>query len=583
MADVKIRVLGEDDASKVIKKVDDNLDNLGKTAGGNTKTGLKSLSSAIIPVATALAAAGIAAKQAYQVISEGAQLELAEIRFNRLATSIGTTGDALMKDLAPAVGGMMSNAETMGLAGDLMSLGLAKTSEEAIRLTGVASQLGMNMNQLVLTLTNKTTMRFDALGVAVDGFDAKVKTLEATGMSADEAFKWAFIEQAEGQIERVGSVAETTAGELMKLEAGLANLKDEAKKSAASLAGPVVSAINDSRDALALLNLSYDQGIISTGEYVKIQALLRTPLGDQEAILIGLQDKQEAYNRSMERAYDISYRFADSVTNVTEGVNWYAQRAQEAGERNAHFAVTMANVQAAAEAAKSPLTVVGQAYSDISTNVWGLTQALQDNIDFLLAGGGVLLELGTQAKEALNAGNFAGAQEALDAAALGAIDLDLELGKIDPEEAIQRMMDLGLGPEEAKAKVEELQSTIFALTAQSYAIRFNIEVSGDLPGSTGTTVTKPTNDEAWATGTGGWRSVPSGYPNDSFSVGLSSGEKFNVAAPGQSSGGGMNVNILGPIYVDDGADFMATIAAMAQRSSRNAAGVNAGAGMTGRQ
>ena len=77
--------------------------------------------------------------------------------------------------------------EAMALAADLLALGLAKNSDEAVRLAKVQSGLGMDMNQLVL-LTNQTTMRFDALGVSVDGFDEKVKQLKATGMSTNEAF-----------------------------------------------------------------------------------------------------------------------------------------------------------------------------------------------------------------------------------------------------------------------------------------------------------------------------------------------------------------------------------------------------------
>jgi len=51
----------------------------------------------------------------------------------------------------------------------------------------------------------------------------------------------------------------------------------------------------------------------------------------------------------------------------------------------------------------------------------------------------------------------------------------------------------------------------------------------------------PPPDEGQATGTGGsYRTVPGGYPNDSYLVGLTSGEQFAVLTPGQarSQGGG---------------------------------------------
>jgi len=177
----------------------------------------------------AVAGFGIAFTKIMEFGKSGAQIELTEMRFGRLAEKIGTTADALRDDLKGATGGLMSDMEMLASATDFMSLGLVKTHDEAVRLTKVAGQLGMNMNQLVLTLTNQTTMRFDALGVAVDGFDEKVEALKATGMSASDAFNEAFLQQAEEQIETVGSVAGTAAGQFMKMEASLKNVGDTVK------------------------------------------------------------------------------------------------------------------------------------------------------------------------------------------------------------------------------------------------------------------------------------------------------------------------------------------------------------------
>ena len=72
-------------------------------------------------------------------------------------------------------------------------------------------------------------MRFDALGVSVDGFKEKVKALEETGMDADAAFKEAFLQQAEAQLERVGSAADTSAGKIARMEAAIANMSNAVK------------------------------------------------------------------------------------------------------------------------------------------------------------------------------------------------------------------------------------------------------------------------------------------------------------------------------------------------------------------
>ena len=54
-----------------------------------------------------------AVRVAYQYIGEGAEIELSQIRFDRLAESIGTTGDALRSDLSYAIGGLLSDADAI--------------------------------------------------------------------------------------------------------------------------------------------------------------------------------------------------------------------------------------------------------------------------------------------------------------------------------------------------------------------------------------------------------------------------------------------------------------------------------------
>jgi len=181
-------------------------------------------------------AAAYAAKKAFDFAKEGAELEFVVGKFDRLAKSIGTTGTALERDLRIATRGTISDMELIAGATDFMALGLAKTHDEAVRLTRISAALGMNMNQLVLTLTNQTTMRFDALGIAVDGFDEKVKKLEASGMRADLAFKFAFMEQAEEQIARLGERADAAAGSFDRLDASWKNFMDTAKQSLGQLA-----------------------------------------------------------------------------------------------------------------------------------------------------------------------------------------------------------------------------------------------------------------------------------------------------------------------------------------------------------
>ena len=183
----------------------------------------------IVKVGAGIVGVGVALKQAFDFGKQGAELEYAAGKFDRLSEAVGTTSDILLGKLRQAVKGTRSDMELMASAGDFMALGLAKSEEEVVRLTRVAGALNMNMNQLVLTLTNQTTMRFDALGVSVDGFKEKVKALEDQGMDTNAAFQEAFLQQAEAQIEKVGDAADTTLGKFNRLEASMKYIEVAAK------------------------------------------------------------------------------------------------------------------------------------------------------------------------------------------------------------------------------------------------------------------------------------------------------------------------------------------------------------------
>lgn len=59
-------------------------------------------------------------------------------------------------------------------------------------------------------------------------------------------------------------------------------------------------------------------------------------------------------------------------------------------------------------------------------------------------------------------------------------------------------------------------------------------------------------ETGFATGTGGWLTVPPGFPNDSYIIGLSSDEKFNVVPKGQSGGINISGPLIGAVYQQPG-------------------------------
>lgn len=247
MADeIVLRFSVKDDGSPVIERVNKKIGETRKETQAlapgieQARTKMTDFVSTNAGLIAVLTGSALALKKLYETARQGAELEYTISKFDRLAQSVGTTSDALLGQLRTATRGTLSDMEAMALATDLLSLGLAKNADEAVRLAAVQSGLGMDMNQLVLTLTNQTTMRFDALGVSVDGFDEKVKELKATGMDTNAAFKEAFLQQAEMQLEKVGNAADESIGSFKRFEAQWKNTMDRVKVDTAETLAPLI-------------------------------------------------------------------------------------------------------------------------------------------------------------------------------------------------------------------------------------------------------------------------------------------------------------------------------------------------------
>jgi len=257
MADANLRIVIDalnkaGDDLKGLEKQLKGIDKTSKETGKETEKlsgSFKDFLSTAGMVAAGVGTAYIALKKFYDFAKQGAELEYTADKFDRLADSIGTTADVLLTELRDATKGTRSDMELMASATDFVALGFAKTKDEAVRLATVAGALNMNMNQLVLTLANQTTMRFDQLGVAVEGFDERLQALKATGMDTNAAFKEAFLQQAEAQIGKVGNAADSTAGDFMRLEAALKNIGNAAKT---ELSEGLAPAIKESADLFTL-------------------------------------------------------------------------------------------------------------------------------------------------------------------------------------------------------------------------------------------------------------------------------------------------------------------------------------------
>lgn len=499
-----------------------------------------------------------AAEAVYEYSRAGAELEYAAIRFDRLTESIDTTSDALLGDLRDATRGLYSDAELMASAGDLMALGLAKSHDEAVRLAAVSAGLNMNMNQLVLTLTNMTTMRFDALGVSVDGFDEKLKSLEAQGYSTNDAFKEAFLQQAEDQLEKVGHAADTSLGSFMRHEAQLENMRNQYKLLTVDGIAPLLDYSADYTEAL--VRLREEHGILQPWEQNRLVLLEMERQASLEAL-----DANEAHGEALMGIVTSVQELAEAEQAVAvvhgEAVKGAIQ-VQEAYERYGEKIQDLKLDHDELTAKKQALLEQGYypEHSAIQTLNERLAENEQKQLDVTTAMQGTLEQM---ILNTAMAGLDAEAQLAL-ARATGQIDEATYAALSVQMDLKQQYEDGILTADEYATKTLELRDAVNSLTDNNVTVTVNgifneiRNVMTNYASSEGGNQWVP----RYAKGTDGWQEVPPGYPNDSYPIMLQSGERFAVipagvgASPssaGGFGGGGMNITLVvqSPVTIMD--------------------------------
>lgn len=181
----------------------------------------------------------------YGKIEEGAQLEILEQRFDIIARNAGTTGEALEGQLEPAIGHLVDRLTGMGIATDFLAQNVAKTGEEAVELTRIAVQLGIDIQDIQNVLEDLSTEGFSAIGLAVGDFEIHLRRLQDEGYELEDAFKLAFIETANDQIEMFGDRSETTAGRLAILRDAWGETGEALKRGLSDAVNPLITGFTD--------------------------------------------------------------------------------------------------------------------------------------------------------------------------------------------------------------------------------------------------------------------------------------------------------------------------------------------------
>lgn len=294
-----------------IEQTNKQIDSFGKQLSGILKT---------ITAGTAvIAGAGIVIKETFDLGKEGAQLQLIEEQYGRLADSIGADSDEMLAQIEEATRGTVASSDIMAQAGQIMSLQLADNQEDVVRLSNVVSQLGLDMSQVILTFANDSKMRLDALGLSVTDVEERTQKYIDQGHEMSKAFDLAVLEALEARLQLVGSAAENPIGAYQRLEANVKNATNALKEHLAEGLLPVVEYLNgDYAQAMLNADKAAVEAAVATDDFTKAK---EASVDADNAIIAAAAQTSDTFDEFVQKLTDARVHMFDE--NITR--QWYEQ------------------------------------------------------------------------------------------------------------------------------------------------------------------------------------------------------------------------------------------------------------------
>lgn len=254
MAVVAIKLEGQDNASDKIKKVQKNLDDLGKNAGkqidlGSITDQLGSLGSgtgaieaiggalgAALPVAGLGVAAAAVSGMSWELGKAGAEALRTRDSFEKLAQGAGMSGQALLAAMRTASQGTVADSELMLAANRAIVLGVSQNTEQIAALTATAIQRGRDVgvgaaqavSDLFTGIGRMSPEILDNLGIAgaKQAFDDYAKTIGTTADKLSDVQKKQALVNAVLQSGGGSQIANDAASSFERMDAAIQNAKD---------------------------------------------------------------------------------------------------------------------------------------------------------------------------------------------------------------------------------------------------------------------------------------------------------------------------------------------------------------------
>lgn len=284
---VTIRLSAEDKASPVLKQVQGALS---QTGAAGTMVGHVLAGGLLAGVGAAKDLAIAAGQTAWALGEMGAQSQRMEAGFERLASGVGVSGQAMLRAMQEASRGTVSNADLMMAANRALVLGVADSAEEMAALVEAAIIRGRDVgvsatqavNDLVTGIGRMSPQILDNLGIvgAQQSIEAYAKSLGKTSEQLTDVEKKQALLNAVLASTKGVQVVDDAASSFERMDAAIQNAQSALGElfSPAAIAQTIADAVNgalnpESADAL---NYNAQLGVIFSSDQTR-QRCVRQP------------------------------------------------------------------------------------------------------------------------------------------------------------------------------------------------------------------------------------------------------------------------------------------------------------------
>lgn len=214
-----------------------------KKATGNLKNAFAGVGNDLADMATSFlnpttAVLGLAAATGALTVSSFKAAEEAKVATSAFTNLSGSANIARinLQAMDRATRGLISDTEQMQIANQLLGMQIVQTADQLEEVVGVSRRLGKEFRGLnareaaeefAIMIANMSVARLDSFGLSSGRVRKRILELQAAteGMTREQAFFQATMEEGQKTLERLGPEINTTSDEIAILRAEFANLQ----------------------------------------------------------------------------------------------------------------------------------------------------------------------------------------------------------------------------------------------------------------------------------------------------------------------------------------------------------------------